>query len=106
MEERKCGVMQAGVTRLPSWVRSTDRPIIVRTRFNTSAENDFEGASPHLISDHRELFLDAIKPDITVCKIERAQPIFREVVSVNGAIPPETCTPYVEANGFGYYIKN
>jgi len=89
----------------PAWVRHTDHPIIVRTRYSTSGTLNFEGSSPHLIGDDRDLFLNALRSDLAACTLEKAQRVFRQVPA-RETLPPETCTPYVDANAFGYYVKN
>jgi hypothetical protein len=91
--------------KLPGWVRQTSHPVIVRTRYSTSGSLDFEGASPHLIGDDRELFLRAVRCDVSLCALEKAHRVFRQVPP-QASLAPETCTPYVDANSFGYYVKN
>ena len=90
----------------PDWVRLVDHPTIVRTCYGTTGSMVFEGASPHLVGDYRATFLDALRRDVTACDVEPAKPIFREVPRDNPIIAPETCSPYVDANALGYYLKN
>jgi len=66
----------------------------------------FEGASPYLIGELRDVFLDALRRDVSACTVEQAKATFREVPRDGTVIAPETCTPYVDANALGYYLKN
>jgi hypothetical protein len=91
---------------LPDWVRSTDHPIIVRTCHGTTGSMSLEGASPHLVGENRDIFLGALRKDVSACNIEPALPVFRKVPQDGLNIPPETCAPYTDANAFGYYLKN
>jgi hypothetical protein len=93
---------------LPDWVRLSDHPVIVRTCRGTTGGMSLEGASPHLIGDDRDLFLDALRRDLSVCSVEKAKPIFRRVPvgPECDELQPETCTPYTDANACGYYLKN
>jgi hypothetical protein len=90
----------------PEWVRLTDHPVIVRTRYSTTGSLNFEGASPHLTGENRDVFIAALRSDLSACAVERAQRVFRHIPRNESVIAPETCTPYLEANGFGFYIKN
>ncbi|HEY1934295.1 MAG TPA: hypothetical protein VGG99_19980 [Acetobacteraceae bacterium] len=90
----------------PDWVRVADHPVIVRTCHGTTGSMVFEGASPHLVGDHKDLFLAALRRDVTACDVEPARPTFREVPRNPRDIAPETCAPYVDANALGYYLKN
>ena len=91
---------------LPGWARPTDHPLIVRTCRNTSDSMSFEAASPYLVGKYRDLFLEALRRDMSAFNVERARPVFREIPLDEGMILPETCTPYVDANALGYYLKN
>lgn len=90
----------------PAWARQADHAVIVRTRHSTSGVLNFEGASPHLTGDLREIFLNALRTDLSACRIRKAARIFRDVPTRGDVIAPETCTPYLDANGSGYYIQN
>jgi hypothetical protein len=90
----------------PAWVGFTDHAVIVSTCYRATGVMSFEGASPHLVGENRDLFLAALRRDIGAVTVERARPVFREVPQHDREIQPETCTPYVDANGFGYYLKN
>ncbi len=92
--------------RPPEWVRSVDRATIVRTCHGTTGGMSFEGASPHLTGDLREVFLGALRRDISACDVERARRVFRARSADDSVLAPETCTPWVDANAFGYYLKN
>lgn len=90
----------------PSWVRATDHPVIVRTSHSTSGGHGFEAGSPHLAGRARDAFLAALRPGISVCEVERAPHSSTKRGRARKAIAPETCTPYVDANAFGYLVKN
>jgi hypothetical protein len=100
MNDEPCG------DALPEWVRVTDHPVIVRTCYGTTGSLIFEGASPHLVGDYREIFLNALRRDVSACAVEPAKPVFREVPRNSRNIAPETCTPYVDANALGFCLKN
>lgn len=92
--------------KLPDWVQLTDHPVIVRTCHGPTDGMSFEGASPHLMSEYRDIFLAALRRDVSTCTVERARPVFRQIMRSETVIAPETCTPYVDANACGYYLKN
>jgi hypothetical protein len=88
------------------WVRSTDHPVLTMTCHGTTGGMVFEGASPHLVGERRKIFLDALRTDVTAFAVEPARPVFRTVTQRSGEPAPETCTPYVDANALGFYLKN
>lgn len=90
---------------LPDWVRPVDHPVIVRTCNSTTGDLSFESASPHLVADDRERFFAALRRDVSLLDVERARPIFREVPR-GGELQPETCTPYLDANASGFWLRN
>lgn len=91
---------------LPAWVNSTDHPIVIGTCFRATGVMGFEGASPNLIGENREQYLSALRRDLSTLTVERARAVFRQIPRRDRDIQPETCIPYVDANAFGYYLKN
>jgi hypothetical protein len=91
--------------RLRGWWQPADHPVVVRTCHSASGCLSFEAASPHLTGDLRDQFLGALRRDVSLCTLERARPVFRQVPTDGPTLAPETCTPYVAANALGYYVK-
>ncbi len=98
--------MRGDSSQLPAWIRLTNRAKVVGTCHRATGVLGFEGASPHLAGSNREQFLQALRRDIASLKLERAQPVFRKIPRDTDEIQPETCSPYIDANGFGFYLKN
>jgi hypothetical protein len=87
------------------WVSPVSHPVVVNTSHTNAGRSAFEGASPHLVEDAREIFLGALRSDIGPFTVERARSVFRN--SARGmSIAPELCRPYTEANACGYWLKN
>jgi len=85
--------------------RVVDHPIITRCTRSSPGLPSFTEGSPYLFPDNIDLFLRAIRDDISLMTLEPAKKVFRSVDPAEGYPIPESCTPYVDANSLGYCLK-
>ncbi|MGH2586360.1 MAG: hypothetical protein ACRDJE_15710 [Dehalococcoidia bacterium] len=61
--------------------------------------------SPHAYGDARLRLYEAIRPDLSVLRIEPAPHVNRRIPPEEPSPHPESCRPYVDANGLGFVLR-
>jgi hypothetical protein len=82
-----------------------DHPVVTRCTHSSPRLSSFAEGSPYLFPENLELFHRAIRDDISLMNLEPAKKIFRDLDPVETYPVPESCTPYIDANSLGYYLK-
>ncbi len=85
--------------------RAVDHPIITRCAYSSPGLPSFAEGSPYLFPDNLDLFLCAIRADVSLMTLEPANKVFRRLDPAEGYPVPESCTPYIDANSLGFYLK-
>ncbi|HLJ32203.1 MAG TPA: hypothetical protein VKU38_01060, partial [Ktedonobacteraceae bacterium] len=85
--------------------RSANHPIITRCSHSPQGLSSFAEGSPYLFPQQLEIFIRAVRPDIALMKLEPSCKVFRQIDTSEEYPIPEACTPYVEANSLGFYLK-
>ena len=65
----------------------------------------FAEGSPYLFPENIPLFLRAARDDISAMTVEPARKVFRNTSEAQEYPLPESCTPYVDADSLGFYLK-
>ncbi len=82
-----------------------DHPIITRCARSSPELPSFAEGSPYLHPEYLELFLGAVRDDVSLMTVEPARKIFRQIDPQEPYPLPESCTPYVDANSLGFYLR-
>jgi len=61
--------------------------------------------SPHAYGDARLRLHEAIRPDLSVLRIEPAPRVNRRIPPEEPSPHPESCRPFVDANGLGFVLR-
>lgn len=93
--------------RTPDWVgQRCSHPIIIQTLRDPRGAWGFEGGSPNLDGENRDIFVSALRSDLSLFSIEPgSMPVPKNRPDGLG-VRPEACMPYREALSYGYSIKN
>jgi hypothetical protein len=82
-----------------------DHPIITQCLCSSPGMPSFAEGSPYLIPENVELFLKSLRTDVSLMSIEPAHQVFRELNPAEEYPIPEACTPYLDANSLGFYLR-
>ena len=84
---------------------NVSHPIITRCAYSSPRLPSFTEGSPYLSAVNIDLFLRALRDDVGLMSVEPARRIFRRVDPSEEYPLPESCTPYLDANSLGFYLK-
>ena len=82
-----------------------DHPIITRCTHSSPGLPSFTEGSPYLFPEQLTMFIQAMRDDISLMEVQSARKVFRHIMPGEEYPAPETCTPYVDANSLGFYLK-
>ena len=82
-----------------------DHPVITCCAFSSPRLPSFCEGSPYLFPESIDLFVSSLREDIALMSLERAKPVFRRLAGDEVYPIPESCTPYLDANSTGFYLK-
>jgi len=82
-----------------------DHPIITQCRLSSPGLPSFAEGSPYLFPENINEFCNALREDVALTCVERAKPVFRKQDPKEVYPLPESCTPFLDANSLGFYIK-
>jgi hypothetical protein len=88
-----------------SMQQQVDHPVITRCTYSSPGLPSFTEGSPYLLPENLSLFLEAIRDDVSLMTLEPAKKVFRRIDPNEGYPVPESCTPYIDANSLGFYLK-
>ncbi len=82
-----------------------DLPIITQCRLSPTGLPSFIEGTPYLVPENVNTFLQALRTDVSLMSVIRAKQVFRQITGSEPYPVPESCTPYLDANGLGFYLK-
>jgi hypothetical protein len=80
-------------------------PILTRCHFGSHGLPAFADGAPHLTPESYDRFAAALREDVSLMEIEPARRVFRRLDPDAPYPIPESCTPFLDANGLGFYLK-
>lgn len=83
---------------------TVDRPIITRCRYSSHGLPAFADGTPHLTPQRFTQFDAALRDDASLMELEPARRVFRRLDPDAPYPVPESCTPFLDANGLGFYL--
>jgi hypothetical protein len=82
-----------------------DRPILTSCHHGSHGLPAFADGTPHLTPHSFSQFASALRDDLSLMEVEPARRVFRRVDPDEPYPVPESCTPFLDANGTGFYLK-
>jgi hypothetical protein len=86
-------------------IKSVDHPVITRCLHSSPGLPSFAEGSPHISPENLDTFLAGLRDDISLMSVEPAKKVFRRLDPAAHYPLPESCTPYLDANSLGFYLK-